>query len=55
MSENINKTASDRRQARSKALVSRAVGGNRRTQASRFVSASREEWAQVLAAADRYY
>ena len=55
MSDNISKTPSDRRQERNKALVSRAVGGNRRTQASRFVSASREEWAQVLATADRYY
>ena len=49
MSKNSNETTSERQQE------SNRVSPNRANAKNRLTPASREEWAEVLATADRYY
>ena len=49
MQSNVDKTISDRREQGKKAFTTRNERRNR------YTPATREQWAEVLATADRYY
>jgi hypothetical protein len=55
MYNNVNETPSKRQQKSKKVSPNLDNGRNRLTPVSREDLASREEWAKVLATADRYY
>lgn len=55
MYKNVNETPSERQQESKKVSPNLDNGRNRLTTASREAPASSEEWAEVLATAERYY